>query len=130
MNIQKKTNQPSIASFFSKTDSSIIKTPKKESEPPSIRVENKEVIKSPSSDSEDKPFALAPTKKSRKRVLSFDESGPDEKSNASNENIKKTPTKAVKQMKIIDTKIEINDEKDSIFTKIEQTTITPIEQKT
>ncbi|CAF1050653.1 unnamed protein product [Rotaria sordida] len=128
MNNQKKNNQPSIASFFAKKDSSIIKTPKKETEPPSIRIENKEPIKSPSSDSDDKSFVFAPTKRSKKRVLSFDDSDQDQKSNSSTENMKETPTKIVKQMKIIDTKVEIKNENNKTITQIEQTTTVPIEQ--
>ncbi|CAF5105497.1 unnamed protein product [Rotaria sp. Silwood1] len=126
MSNQKKTNQPSIASFFAKKDSSIIKTPKKEVELPSIRIENKEPLQSPSSDSDDKSLSFVPTKRAKKRVLSFDESDQDQKSNSSIENIKETPTKIVKQMKIIDTK----DENNKIITQIEQTTTIPIEQPT
>jgi hypothetical protein len=143
MNNQKKTNQPSIAyvklfilwrieinlfsSFFTKKDQPPIISPKKEIERSSISVKNKE---SPSSDSDDKSLIFAPTKRAKKRVLSFDESDQDQKSNSSNENIKETPTKIVKQMKIIDTKVEIKDENNTTVTKIEQTTTVPIEQKT
>ncbi len=108
-----------FSSFFAKKDSSGIITPKKEVERLPIKVENKEPIKSPSSDSDDKSFSFAPTKRSKKRVLSFDESDQDQKSNSSTENIKETPTKIVKQMKINDTKLEIKDENN---TKIEQKT--------
>jgi hypothetical protein len=113
-------------SFFAKKDSSGIITPKKEIERPPIKLGNKEPVRSPSSDSEDKSLPFAPTKRAKKRVLSFDESDQDQKSNSSNENIKETPTKIVKQMKIIDTKVEIKDEHS---TTIEQTIIIPIEQK-
>ena len=90
-----------------------------------IKVENKEPSKSPSSDSEDKSLQFVPTKRSKKRVLSFDDSDQDQKSNSSTENIKETPSKIVKQMKIIDTKVE------ETTTIIEQKTtiILPVEQK-
>jgi hypothetical protein len=131
MSVQKKTNQPSIAyvelsillikikfiyfsSFFVKKDQPPVISP--------IKVENKEPIKSPSSDSDDKSLLFVPTKRTKKRVLSFDESDQDQKSNSSTENMKETPTKNVKQMKIIDTKVENN-------TTIEQMTTLPIEQK-
>jgi hypothetical protein len=106
-----------FSSFFTKKDQTGIITPKKELERPPIKVENKSPIKSPSSDSDEKSLPLAPTKRAKKRVLSFDESDQDQKSNSSTENIKETPTKIVKQMKIESPKI------------IEQPTIVPIEQK-
>lgn len=106
-----------------------MKTPKKEIEISPLRIENKERIESPSSDSDDKSFSLLPTKRSKKRVLSLDESDHDQKSNSSNENIKETPTKVVKQMKIVDTKTEIKNENNTIITKVEQKTTIQIEQK-
>jgi len=71
-----------FSSFFTKKDQAGIITP--------IKVENKEPIKSPSSDSDD---LVVPTKRSKKRVLSFDESDLD------NENIK--------QMKIIESPAKV-----------------------
>lgn len=117
-----------FSSFFAKKDQGGTMTPKKEIERPPIKVDNKQTIASPSSDSDDKSLSFPPTKRAKKRVLSFDESDQDQKSNSSTENIKETPTKIVKQMKIIDTKVEIKDESPII---IEQTTTTvlPIEQK-
>ena len=78
-----------------------------------IKVENKEPIVYPSSDSEDKSLDIAPVKRSKKRVLSFDESDTEQKSNSPKENLKKTPTKSIKQMKIEEPIVEL-----------------PIEQKT
>jgi hypothetical protein len=106
-----------FSSFFTKKDQPPVITPKKEIVGSPISIKNK---LSPSSDSED---SFVPTKRSRKRVLSFDES------NSSTENIKETPTKIVKQMKIIDTKVEIKEENNTAVTKIEQAIIVPIEQK-
>ena len=79
-------------------------TPKKELERPVITVDNKERSPSPSSDSEDKSITFAPSKRSKKRVLSFDES------NSSTENVKESPKKPVKQMKTIKKKELIPDE--------------------
>jgi hypothetical protein len=68
-------------SFFTKKDQAGIITP--------IKVENKEPIKSPSSDSDD---LVVPTKRSKKRVLSFDENDQDEN---------------IKQMKIIESPAKV-----------------------
>ncbi|CAF1515364.1 unnamed protein product [Adineta steineri] len=107
MSNQKKTNQPSIASFFTKKDHAPIISPRKEIVTSPIRINNKEPVVSPSSDSEDR---ILPTKRSKKRLLSFDESDNEQKSTSSTENKKKTPIKAVKQMKTVDTKPEIKEE--------------------
>jgi len=71
----------SFSSFFTKKDQAGIITP--------IKVKNKEPIKSPSSDSDD---LVVPTKRSKKRVLSFDESDQDEN---------------IKQMKIIESPAKV-----------------------
>lgn len=68
-------------SFFTKKDQAGIIIP--------IKVENKEPIKSPSSDSDD---LVVPTKRSKKRVLSFDENDQDEN---------------IKQMKIIESPAKV-----------------------
>jgi hypothetical protein len=71
-----------LRSFFTKKDQAGIIIP--------IKVENKEPIKSPSSDSDD---LVVPTKRSKKRVLSFDESDQDE--NIKQMKIIESPAKAI-----------------------------------
>ncbi|CAF1113878.1 unnamed protein product [Adineta ricciae] len=122
MSNTKKTSQPSIASFFTKKGQAPVISPKKEAIKSPITVKNEAPINSPSSDSEDK---IIPAKRAKKRVLSFDES------NSSTENAKESPVKAVKQIKITDTKAEVKEEIQTIVPKVEQPTTTnvPLEQK-